>query len=466
MKKFIALFFVLAFVCGTVFVFAGGGGDKKAAESGKTVVKLGNWPADTLPGDIAMHQEWVKQFNQKYPDVIIQPAYYFYAVDTFVPMAEAGQAPTVFEPWFTEPPKLISGGFVKDVTAEVKALGWDAKMNDSVKSILSRDGKLYGVPRDAYALGLMLNVELFRQAGLTDNNGLPKYPKTWDELAETARTIKEKTGSAGLCLLAKDNAGGWHFTNIAWGFGAQFEVQRNGKWAAQINTPEAAAAMNYVKDLRWKYDVLTADPTNEDWGTGFQQLGTGNAAMYIAAQDAVNQPTQVNGLPVGDLALVPIPAGPKGRYSLMGGTIYMFAANAAPAEVTAALHYLEIMGKGPVVNPDTVAGLRADAANRKNNGIPVLPSFPAWTDPALLKAQQDAVNEYLNVDMRLYNDYYNAVAGADNLRPEEPQAAQDLYAELTKVLQAVITDRNANVQALLDAAQANFQKILDTAVNQ
>lgn len=36
--------------------------------------------------------------------------------------------------------------------------------------------------------------------------------------------------------------------------------------------------MNYVKDLKWKYDVLTSDPTSEDWGTGFTQLGTGAAA--------------------------------------------------------------------------------------------------------------------------------------------------------------------------------------------
>lgn len=51
--------------------------------------------------------------------------------------------------------------------------------------------------------------------------------------------------------------------------------------------------MEYVYDLKWKYDVLTADPTAEDWASGFQQLGTGAAAMYIAANDAVAQPTQV-----------------------------------------------------------------------------------------------------------------------------------------------------------------------------
>jgi ABC-type glycerol-3-phosphate transport system substrate-binding protein len=437
-----------------------------AASAEKVSVKLGIWPEDTLAGDIAMHQGFVKEFNASYPDVAIVPAYYKYATDTFVSLAETGQLPTIFESWFTEPQKLISGKFVKDVTSEVKALGWDKKMNKSVLDLVSKDGRIYGVPRDAYALGLMLNVDLFKQAGLVDKSGLPIYPKTWDELAKAAKTIKDKTGAAGFCLLAKDNAGGWHFTNIAWGFGARFEVQKGGKWVAQLNSPEAVAAVQYVKDLKWKYDVLTADPTNEDWGTGFRELGTGAAAMYIAAQDAVNQPTQVNGLDVKSLSLVPVPAGPKGQYSLMGGTPYMFANNASSAQVTASLHYLEVMGRAPIVNERTVAGLKADAQNRKNNGVPVVPSFPAWTDPAFLKAQQDAIDAYRNVDMRLYNDYYSKVAQKDNLRTEEPYAAQDLYAELTKVLQAVVTDKNANVKALLDAAQKNFQPLLDKAVNQ
>ncbi len=449
-------------LCVVSIMFAGGAGDKNR---GKTVVKLGIWPEDTLPGEIRMHEGFVQEFNTLYPNVVIQPAQYRYAVDTFVSLAESGQLPPIFAGWFTEPQKLINNGFVKDITSELKSLGWDTRMNSSIKNILSKDGKIYGVPRDAYALGLMLNVELFREAGLVDRNGIPLYPKTWDELAQTAKIIKDKTGSAGLCLLARDNAGGWHFSNIAWSFGAVFEVQKNGKWIAQVNSPEVAAAMEYVKSLKWTYDVLTADPTNEDWGTGFRAIGTGTAAMYIAAQDAVNQPTLVNGLPVADLALVPVPAGPKGQYSLMGGTPYMFANNAASEEVMGALHYLEIMGRAPVVNERTIAGLRADAAMRRNEGVPVIPSFPAWTDPAYLKAQQDAINEFRNVDMRLYNDYFTIVAQESNLRVEEPMLAQDLYRELTNVLQAVLTDRNANVQTLLDGAQRNFQQLLDSQVN-
>ena len=437
---------------------------KKKSKDAKSI-KLGIWPEDTLTADIAMHEQYVKTFNSFYPDMTVVPAYYKYATDNFVPLASSGQLPTIYDTWFTEPQKIISQGFAKDITKEVKELGWDKKMNPGVRDLLSKNGKIYGVPRDAYALGLMINVDLFKQAGLVDKDGLPDYPKTWTDLAEKAKIIKEKTGAAGLCLLAKDNAGGWHFTNIAWDFGAVFEVQKKGKWVAQIDTPEVAAAFQYVKDLKWKYDVLTADPTNEDWGTGFRSLGTGVAAMYIAAQDAVNQPTQVNGLPVTSLALEPLPAGPKGQYSLMGGTPYMFSPNATSEQVKACLKYLEIMGKSPEVSNEAIAGMSADAANRMNEGIPVIPPFPAWSDASLEAARDKAEKPYRNVDMRLYQNYYDMVQKSGNVKSEEPMCAQDLYAELTKILQAVITDKNANIPDLLKKAQKNFQSILDSEVN-
>lgn len=438
-------------------------GDNPTEE--KVNLKLGIWPEDTLTDDINMHQKWVEAFNSKYSNVEIIPAYYKYATDTFVSLAESGNLPTIFETWYTEPQKLIEGGFVKDITAELKELGWDNAMNPTIRDLLSKDGKIYGLPRDGYALGLMLNVELFEEAGLVDANGIPMYPKTWDELAEVAKTIKDKTGSAGICILAKDNAGGWHYSNIAWAFGAKLQVEKDGKWIAQLNSPENIAAMTYIKDLKWKYDVLTADPINEDWGTGFRALGTGEAAMYIGANDAVNQPTQVNELDVNKLALVPLPAGPGGQYSLMGGTPYMFSAKATSQEVMAALRYLEIMGKAPVATPESIAGLEADAKNRVTAGIPVIPSFPAWTAPDYLKAQENAVNKYSNVDMALYNDYYNKIKQPGNLHLEEPKLTQDMYAELTKVLQAVITDRNADVTKLLDTANSNLQKLFDSQIN-
>jgi hypothetical protein len=123
------------------------------------------------------------------------------------------------------------------------------------------------------------------------------------------------------------------------------------------------------------------------------------------------------------------------------------------------------MGGAPVVNDVTLAGLRSGAESRKQDGIPIIDTFPAWTDPAYLKAQQDVTKQYQNVDPRLYADYYAAVTKPSNLRSEEPVQTQDLYSELTKVLQAVLTDQNANIQSLLDTAQRNFQRLLDSDVN-
>ena len=431
----------------------------------KVTIKLGIWPEDTLTDDIRMHEGYVETLKAKYPNIEVVPAYYKYATDTFVSLAESGNLPTVFETWFTEPQKLIEGDFVKDITDELKELGWADAMNPTIRELLSKNGRIYGIPRDGYALGLMINVELFEKAGLVDENGLPMYPKTWDELAQVAKTIKDKTGSAGICILAKDNAGGWHYSNIAWAFGAKMEVEKEGKWIAQLNSPENIAAMNFVKDLKWKYNVLTADPTNEDWGTGFKAIGTGEAAMYIGANDGVNQPTQVNGLDAKKLALVPLPAGPGGQYSLMGGTPYMFSAKATSEEVKAALRYLEIMGRAPVVTEESLAGLEADAQNRVTAGVPVIPAFPAWVAPDYLKARDEVVEKYRNIDMAFYNDYYNKLKKEGNLRLEEPKITQDMYAELTKVLQAVITNKNADVKALLDKANANLQSLLDTQVN-
>jgi len=451
MKKLVAVMLSLC-LCLTAF-----------SAVAETTLKLGIYPEDVDTAAVEAHEYYLSEFVKLMPDVTVVKAHYKYATDTFVAMAEAGTVPTIFETWFTEPKKLISGGFVADITDELNTLGWADKMNPSIRELLSdENGRIYGVPRDGYALGLMINVEVFEDAGLVDENGVPLYPTTWEELAETAVKIKEATGSAGLCLLAKDNAGGWHFSNIAWCFGADLETQdTDGKWVSELNSPEAVAAMEYVKDLKWKYDVLTADPTSEDWGTGFTQLGTGAAAMYIAANDAVSQPTFNNGLPVDKLMMVGIPAGPGGQYSLFGGTPYMFSSAATEDEINAALTYLEVMGKAPVLSDTAISGLVEDASYRKENGIPVINEFPCWTDEDLINARKAVVEEYSNVDPAMFQNYFDTVAKDGNLRMEAAQNAQEMYAELTKVLQAVVTDENADVQALMDTANVNFQQILD-----
>lgn len=478
--KLISLVLVLAMMlsgCGTktennsdkVTTDGGAKGDNNVTANTDTnaapvTLKLGIWPSADLVDDVKTFEGYAKAMTDAHSNVTVEPASYTYATDTFVSLAESGNCPTIFETWFTEPQKLIKNNLVADITDVLKEKGWDKLMNPSVLSLLSdKNGHVYGVPRDAYALGIMCNVELFEQAGLVDKDGIPLFPQTWDELAQTAKTIKDKTGAAGLCLLAKDNAGGWHFSNIAWCFGAELVKQNDdGSYTCYLDSPESIKAMEYVRDLKWKYDVLTDDPTVEDWGSGFMQLGTGNAAMYIAANEAVNQPTQVYGLATDKLAMCGIPAGPDGKqYSLSGGTPYMFSKDATKEELAAALDFLVYMGKSPEVSESSILGMEAGAANNAANGVPVIKNFSCWISDELTNAQNKVLEEYGNVDARLYEQYFQSTQKENNLKLEEPGDTQKMYEELTNVLQAVITDKNADIPALLKQADENYQLILD-----
>ena len=176
MKKFVALLLSLILALGAASALA----------ADKVVLTLGIWPEDTDTSGLAAHEnDFLPAFQPAMPDAEVVKAHYKYAVDTFISMAEAGTVPTVFETWYTEPQKLIKGGFVADITDELNELGWLDKMNPMVRALLSdENGRVYGLPRDSYALGLMINAQVFEDAGLVDENGIPLYPKTWDELIE------------------------------------------------------------------------------------------------------------------------------------------------------------------------------------------------------------------------------------------------------------------------------------------
>ena len=436
-------------------------------------ITLGNWPADTAPAsELALFEGYKATMAKQYPNVTLVPDYFSYTLSNYVPMAKGGTAPSIFQPPFTDPQLLISQGLVGDVTDALQACGALDKFSPSyVEMLADENGRIYGLPRDGYVLGMHINVALFREAGLVDEDGLPMYPTTLQELAEYGQIIHEKTGMAGLVFPASETYGGWLFTNIAWNYGCVGETaleyqDEDGRWVCNFTSPQAIAAMEYIRDLKWKYDILNADATTTDWAGSHSALGIGTAAMNFAADDSVDQPTANKGLPIEDFALVPFPAGPEGRYALAGGTCYMFAPDITPDQATALMAYLKILGKLPFLDDDIVAGMRADYAAKRDRGAPVLPAISAWNDDDYNAAKQAIIDEYCNVDMRLYSDFFDSISqGTITLRAEEPVFAQQLYRELTAVIQRMITRENADVYKAMADAQESFQEYLDDEIN-
>ena len=436
-------------------------------------ITLGNWPPDTAAdAEKALFEGYRATMARQYPNVTLVPDYYSYSLSNYVPMAKGHTAPSIFQPPFTDPQLLISQGLVGDVTDALEQFGVLDQFSPSyVEMLADENGRIYGLPRDGYVLGMHINIDLFREAGLMTEDGLPMYPRTLQEMAEYGQIIREKTGKAGLVFPASETYGGWLFTNIAWNFGCVGEnaleyQDEDGRWVCNFTSPECVAAMEFIRDLKWKYDILNADATTTDWAGAHSLLGTGEAAMNFAADDSVDQPTANKGLAVDSFALIPFPAGPQGRYALAGGTCYMFSPDITGDQAIALMAYLKVLGKLPFLDEEIIAGMRADYAAKRDRGAPVLPAISAWTDAEYNAAKQAIINEYCNVDMRLYNDFFDSISeGTITLKSEEPIFAQQLYRELTAVVQRVITREGADVVKALRKAEESFQEYLDDEYN-
>lgn len=436
-------------------------------------ITLGNWPPDTAPrAELALFESFRDIMSVQFPNVTLVPSFYSYTLGTYVPMALGGTAPNLFQPHFTDPQLLIGQNLVADITDALDEFGLTEKFMPGYLELFGDGtGRLYGLPRDGYVLGLHINIDLFEEAGLMDDDGLPMFPRTLQELAEKGQIIRETTGRAGLVFPASATFGGWLFSNIAWNFGAvgEYAITRqdaDGNWYVDFTSPPMVEAMEFMRALRWEYDILHVDATTTDWARTHSILGTGEAAMNFAADDAVDNPTAISGLAVDRFALVPFPAGPAGAYALNGGTGFMFSPDTTHDEALATLHFLRIAGFLPFITDDIVAAMRAGASAMRERGAPVLPPIPAWDDEEFIAMQRQIVEEFSNVDMRLFNDFYDSlVDGRIMLRAEEPIHTQRLYRELTNAIQRIITTEDADVLEVLERAQTEFQAFLDEEVN-
>jgi ABC-type glycerol-3-phosphate transport system substrate-binding protein len=466
-KRFIIVFLIILLI--TTLISGCSNKDNK-----KIKITIGMWPEPYLKEDVEMFKEWKRLFEEDYPQYEIVGQPYTYSVETFFPMAQSGTQPTVFQTWFTEPQKLVKNGFVKDITDQLKELGWYEKMDPAMRKALTRDGRVYGVPRDGYGLGLFINLEIFEEVGLADDwngdgildivdeNGNPRYPTTFEELRETARYItkteKELYGKdvAGLVILSSNKNGGWQFSNIAWNFGADLQGQNeDGKWVANLDDPKAIEALEWIKKLKWEDGSLphSASLSYSDW---YNYVGTGRAAMAFAGSDAISLPIVNFNMDKDSVAFVPMPAGSEGdRYSLFGGTPYMFSAKATDEQIMGALKFLEYMGRSPEVSDVAIQSIKVGMNVARKKGMPILPTIKPWINEEYLEVVETIEQQYVNVELSNFKDFYESL---DKMkRTEEPYYTQEMYELLDACIQQVLTNQNANPGALLTSANNTFQ---------
>jgi ABC-type glycerol-3-phosphate transport system substrate-binding protein len=171
-------------------------GPSASAGSGQVTIEYWDWWVTQSP---TIDKE-IKLFEQKYPHIKVKKTTQVF--DRYTELLQlaikGGTAPDVF--LIPDKPNLVD---------QVK-LGWLMPLNKwATKEWQAQfpaeafaegsnvfDGKIYTVPYEGSVpwLQFYVNTKVFRDAGLVDENGDVKVPRTWDEVREAARTITQKSG--------------------------------------------------------------------------------------------------------------------------------------------------------------------------------------------------------------------------------------------------------------------------------
>jgi len=454
-KKIISLGLVLV-LCVLSFAACGGKANDKD-EQGRTVITVGGWPDKAGPElDNAVARK--EAFEKANPDVVIEPDVWQFDLKTFYAKAAGNQLPNYFSVHATEVAQIIDSEYSADVTEALKKHGFLDKMNPDLLELVSRDGKVYAIPTYAYVMGLAFNPEMMKAAGLLEADGTPKQPKDWYELAEFAVKIKEATGKPGFVFPTASNVGGWIFNPVAWSFGVDFmEMDEDGKWKATFDTPEAVAALQFIKDLKWKYDVLPSN-TLIDGTEYYKTFATGNAAMMIAAGDYPRRVTQYGMVP-DQVGIMGIPAGPKKYVTLMGGTMYAVSSDATEDQIDATIR-LHATQSHHSLSDAVKESLEYSIKTQLEEGQLVgIKSMSIWNSNAeSLAYEHELIDKNANSNpnhVRLYNEFVaNCPA---EIQPEEPICAQELYSILDGCIQEVLVNKDADCAALIKKAANDFQ---------
>lgn len=448
-------------------MLGGCGGNTGKTEDGRTVISIGECPdPQRKPEEYESLERRIAKFEELHPDIKVVKNSYVFDAQTYTAKAESGTLPTVYYLPLTEMDNVIRAGYAADITNEYKKRGFYDRTNDFMMNLISKDGKIYFVPTGCYDVGIVGNADLLAQAGYIKEDGTPVQPKTWEELAEMAVKIKEVTGKAGFTMPTMNNCGGWRFTPIAWSYGTEFmKRDDDGKWQATFNTPECVKALEFVKDLRWKYDVFPNNPLIS-LEEAAKQMGSGEAAMTFGEPGQIEQYMSC-GLDPAKTVVMQIPAGDKRHVTLVGGSVNCIDKNATEDQIKAVFEWMEYNGISVELTEDKKESIKKMYADNNEHGhSPVgLKVVSPWKETNEVEKYKDEImREYTNFTesyVKLYNDKENL-----EFQAEEPVDAQALYALLDTCIQEVLTNKDADCASLIKKAASDFQKNnLDNANN-
>jgi ABC-type glycerol-3-phosphate transport system substrate-binding protein len=415
-------------------------------EKAPVTITVGNKPKPDQPADVATFNRTVQKFVAANPNITVKTTETAWEAQTFQAQVAGGSLPTVMSISFTEPLNMIPNKQLPDITDELNRLDMTKDLNpDTLKMVQDDKGRIYGVPVDAFSVGLAYNRALFRQAGLDPD----KPPTTWDEVRQYAKQIKDKTGKAGYAQLTTNNTGGWMLSTMTYSMGGTIESPDGKK--TTFNDAPTKKALQLLKDMRW---------TDNSMGTRFlynqeevrQDFAAGKIGMVLQAPDAYDMSVKNFGMKPADFGegALPQDGGPYG--TLSGGSIKMISPKATKNEIVAALKWIKFEQLDKYTDQAVAIQNAKDAIADK--GFVGRPGV-APVSQALFDQYNKWREPYNNVPIKQFQGYIDS-SKTLKLLPEPSNKAQEVYALLDPVVQQVLTKKDADIDKLVSDAASKI----------
>ncbi|GEM_PF-235789 len=147
--------------------------------------------------------------------------------------------------------KLVALGGLTDITEQLKP--WIDQLNKPMLNQAMKDGKYYCATWDIGPVVFFYRRDVFKAAGLSDNpDDVSKQVATWDNMLDTCKTIKDKTGLKCFDQNKANNTGDL-YKNMLWQQGLGFYDKDN---KITIDAPENVATLEKLGEF-WKADVVS-----------------------------------------------------------------------------------------------------------------------------------------------------------------------------------------------------------------
>jgi multiple sugar transport system substrate-binding protein len=349
-----AIVLAIAAVLVGALVYSGCGGDDSSSDNSSsntgqaakttpgTTVKLWIMPNGPQPKE-DMEKALAPFTAQTGIKVDVEVVDWGVQLDRIRNAAVSGEGPDVTQAGTTQVPFFAALGGFNDLGNRVEDVGGAGAYADGVwktTQVVGQDGT-WAVPWFTEARSIYYRKDVLQKAGVDPATAF----KTWDDLRTTLQAIKDKVpgiqpfgipGKKAFDLVH-------HVMPFVWDAGGAELSSDNTK--STINSPQAVTGVEFVANL-FKDGLADKSQLERDGTQVENQFKGGKIAVWIGGPwvlPSAKRSDDTNWVPAArnNVGLSPMPAGPQGDYTFVGGSdLMMFKATEHPNESWALIKYL------------------------------------------------------------------------------------------------------------------------------